>query len=470
MNRPLLLAGRSHAGSSSLVIRAPWDGRELDAVAQAGPTELEQAAAAAAKIAPAVGAMPAHRRAEICRAVARGIAARQTELAELIRDEGGKPIQYARAEASRAIDTFNACADEATRQTGEVISLDLAPAGEGRTGIIRRFSRGPVLAIAPFNFPLNLVAHKVGPAIAAGCPVVVKPAEQTPSAALVLGEIVVEAGWPADAISVLPCDRTVAAAMVDDPRFAVISFTGSDKVGWAIRAKAPRKQVVLELGGNAAAILCADADLEKAVPRVTMGAFSHAGQVCISVQHVLVHQSRYAEARDKFVAELSRVRCGNPSEADVVCGPMIDGFHASRVQSWVAEARSAGAVMHGGGREGNVLSPMIVENCPTDARVSSDEVFGPVLVLSVFQDIDEAIRRINAGRFGLQCGIYTKDIGTLWRTFDHLDVGAIIHDDFPTFRVDGMPYGGVKDSGVGREGPRWAIRDFTDERMLVIRA
>jgi acyl-CoA reductase-like NAD-dependent aldehyde dehydrogenase len=342
-------------------------------------------------------------------------------------------------------------------------------AGVGRTGLIQRFPRGPVLAIAPFNFPLNLVAHKVGPAVAAGCPVVIKPAEQTPSAALVLGEILVEAGWPAEAISVLPCDRSVAGALVDDPRLPVISFTGSDRVGWSIRARVPRKQVVLELGGNAAAILHADCDLGAAIPRVAAGAFAHAGQVCISVQHILIHASLYNEARDRLIQQLPLIKAGNPADADVVCGPMIDAFHAGRVESWIAEACQTGAKAHGGGRVGSVLLPSVVEGVPSTAKLSADEVFGPAVVLTPYANMGEAVQLINAGRYGLQCGVYTQDISTLWQAFGELEVGAIIHNDFPTFRVDSMPYGGVKDSGVGREGPRWAIRDFTEERMLVLR-
>ncbi len=468
--RPLLLAGRRVETEASLPIFAPWDGRALDDVAQAGPTELEAAAAAAERAFAVTRALPGHKRAAILRSVAAKLAERTEDIAGLIRDEGGKPIQYARAEVSRAIDTFALSAEEATRIGGEVFGLDQTPGGDGRTAIIRRFPRGPVLAITPFNFPLNLVAHKVAPAIAAGCPVVVKPAEQTPSAALVLGELLVEAGWPAEAISVLPCDRSVASALVDDPRFPVLSFTGSDTVGWMLRARAPRKQVLLELGGNAAAILGPDADFDAAIPRVAAGAFAHAGQVCISVQHVLVPAARYAEARDRLIAEAARVPHGDPSRGDVVVGPMIDGRQAARVESWIAEAVAAGAICHGGGREGSVLLPSVLESVPVGARASTDEVFGPTVLLRPYATLDEAFGFINRARFGLQCGFWTQDVAALWRAFDQLEVGGLIHNDYPTFRVDGMPYGGVKDSGTGREGPRWAIRDYTEEKLLVLRA
>lgn len=467
--RPLLLAGAPVRTGTATRILAPYDGRPLDEVAQAGPAELDAAAAAAHRAFAVTRALPGHRRAAILRRVAALLAERAEEIAALIRDEGGKPIQYARAEVSRAIDTFTLSADEATRIGGELFPLDQTAGGDGRTALIRRVPRGPVLAITPFNFPLNLVAHKVAPAVAAGCPVVVKPAEQTPSAALVLGELLVEAGWPPEAISVLPCDRAVASALVDEPRFPVLSFTGSDAVGWSLRARAPRKQVLLELGGNASAIVAPDGDLEAALPRIAAGAYAHAGQVCISVQHVLVPAARYADARAMLIAEAARTPWGDPARPDVVVGPMIDGRQASRVEAWIADAVGAGATCHGGGREGSVLRPSLLTDVPEAARVSTDEVFGPTLLLRPYDTLDEAFAFLNRARFGLQCGLWTRDIASLWRAFDQLEVGGIIHNDYPTFRVDGMPYGGVKDSGTGREGPRWAIRDFTDERLLVLR-
>ncbi len=467
--RPLLLAGVPTPTATAVALFAPWDGRKLEEVAQAGPAEMEAAAAAAARSFAVTRAMPAHRRAEILRRVAVLLVEHGEELAALIRDEGGKPIALARGEVSRAVDTFALAADEATRIDGEVFGLDGTAGGVGRTAIVRRFPRGPVLAIAPFNFPLNLVAHKVAPAIAAGCPVIVKPAEQTPSAAIVLGELCVQAGWPAEAISVLPCDRSVASTLVDDPRLPVLSFTGSDAVGWQLRARVPRKQVLLELGGNAAAILDAEADLDLALPRITLGGYAHAGQTCISVQQVLVHQSRLREARDRLIVESAKVPRGDPSDPATVCGPMIDQRQLDRITAWVGQAVGRGARAHGGGRDGNVIAPTLLEEVPEDSPLARDEAFGPVMVLRPFSTLDEAFDVVNRSRFGLQCGIFTRDVRTLWRAFDRLEVGGVIHDDYPTFRVDGMPYGGVKDSGVGREGPRWAIRDFTEERLLVVR-
>ena len=467
--RPLLLAGVPTPTATAVALFAPWDGRKLEEVAQAGPAEMEAAAAAAARSFAVTRAMPAHRRAEILRRVAVLLVEHGEELAALIRDEGGKPIALARGEVSRAVDTFALAADEATRIDGEVFGLDGTAGGVGRTAIVRRFPRGPVLAIAPFNFPLNLVAHKVAPAIAAGCPVIVKPAEQTPSAAIVLGELCVQAGWPAEAISVLPCDRSVASTLVDDPRLPVLSFTGSDAVGWQLRARVPRKQVLLELGGNAAAILDAEADLDLALPRITLGGYAHAGQTCISVQQVLVHQSRLREARDRLIVESAKVPRGDPSDPATVCGPMIDQRQLDRITAWVGQAVGRGARAHGGGRDGNVIAPTLLEEVPEDSPLARDEAFGPVMVLRPFSTLDEAFDVVNRSRFGLQCGIFTRDVRTLWRAFDRLEVGGVIHHDYPTFRVDGMPYGGVKDSGVGREGPRWAIRDFTEERLVVVR-
>lgn len=468
--QPLLLAGAPSPGSGVALLRNPYDQSPVGEVAQAGPTELEAAAAAAARAAPVAAALPAWRRQAILRDVVVRLRARAEALAAIIRDEGGKPIQYARLEVTRALHTLELCAEEATRIGGEVLPLDASAPGTGRTALLRRFPRGPVLAIAPFNFPLNLVVHKVGPAVAAGCPVVVKPAEQTPTAALWLGEALVEAGWPAEAISVLPCDRAVAAAMVGDPRLPVISFTGSDTVGWAIRAAAPRKHVVLELGGNAAVVLAPDADLDAALPRIAVNAYAHAGQVCISVQHVLVPAGRWAEVRDRFAALAAATPAGDPRLEATVCGPMIDGRARGRLLEWMGEAEALGGRRVVGGEvDGAVVRPAVYEAVPEGARLSREEAFGPVALLRPYATLEEAIAFVNGGRFGLQCGIYTRDVRTLWQAFEGLRCGGVIHDDVPSFRVDGMPYGGERDSGTGREGPRWAIEDFTELRTLVLR-
>lgn len=470
IHRPLLLAGLPGDGRGLLPVYAPWDGAHVADVAQAGPAELDAAADAAVAAFEVTRRLPAHQRAAILRATVEGLRARAEELAAAIRDEGGKPIQYAAAEVARALDTMRLCAEEATRIGGEILPLDDTPGGVGRQALIRRLPRGPVLAIAPFNFPLNLVCHKVGPAVAAGCPVVVKPAEQTPSAALILGEELVKAGWPAGAISVLPCDRTGASAMVPDPRYAVLSFTGSDVVGWRMRAEAGRKHVLLELGGNAAVIVEADADLDVAVPRIVTNAYAHAGQTCISVQHVLVQRSRWGEVQQRYLAAMAAVPTGDPHRATTVCGPLIDERACTRVEAWMGQAERAGARRLGGGeRVGGVIAPAVYTEVPEDTPLSRDEVFGPVALLRPYDTIDEAFAFVNRGRFGLQCGLYTNNVRTLWRAFDELACGGIIHDDVPTFRVDRMPYGGQRDSGVGREGPRWAIEELLEARSLVLR-
>lgn len=467
---PLLLAGEPHPGSTNLPVYDPWSGAQLHRVAQAGPAELEVAADAAVRAFEVTRRMPAWKRAEVLRGTVDTLTRRRDELAELIRSEGGKPIQFARLEVSRALDTMRLCAEEATRIGGEILPLDGVPAGAGRVALIRRVPRGPVLAIAPFNFPLNLVCHKVGPAVAAGCSLVVKPAEQTPGAALVLGEALVEAGWPAEAISVLPCDRSIAARLVPDPRFATLTFTGSDVVGWRMKAEAGHKHVLLELGGNASVIVEPDADLARAAPRITVNAYAHAGQVCISVQHVLVHRSRLDELRERLVAEARALPTGDTALPSTVCGPLIDTRAQARVLDWMAEAEAAGARrLVGGEVEGGVIRPTLYEDVPPGLRLSRDEVFGPVALLRPYDTFSEAVRFVNSGRFGLQVGVFTRDVRTIWRAAEELDCGGVIHDDVPSFRVDAMPYGGQRDSGVGREGPRFTIEDLTERRTLVLR-
>lgn len=471
MHLPMILAGRAVSADRPITVFAPWDGRALHEVSQAGPAEMEAAAAAAAASLSETRALAPWRRAEILRAAASLVRARAAELSALIRDEAGKPVSLARVEVARAADTLDLCADEARRAQGEVVPVDAVAAGADRVAFTRRVPRGPVLAITPFNFPLNLVCHKVGPAVAAGCPLVIKPAEQTPGAALLLGEILLAAGWPERALSVLPADRSVAPQLVADPRFRVISFTGSDRVGWAIRTAAPRAQVVLELGGNGAVILEPDADLDAAVPRIVAGAYGYAGQVCISVQHVLVARARHEELRARLIEAVRRVPEGDPARDDVVCGPMIDRRNVGRVQSWVQEATDGGAtVLAGGQSAGNLLSATLLEGVPGGAALRTEEAFGPVAHLDAYDTIDEAFERVNQSRYGLQVGLYTRDVRTLLRAQASLDVGGIIHDDVPTFRADPMPYGGVKDSGFGREGPRYAIEEMTEPRLLVLRA
>jgi acyl-CoA reductase-like NAD-dependent aldehyde dehydrogenase len=469
-SRPLFLAGRSLLGGDVLLVRSPFDGRVVAEVARAGPAIRERAVAAAAGAAPAMARWPAHERVAVLEGTVRLLGARQEEAARTVSEEAGKPLRLARAEVLRCLDTLAAAA--AVARSPEVAALDLSgyAAGAGRLALVRRVPVGPVLAITPFNFPLNLVAHKVAPAIAAGCPIVVKPASATPSPALLLAELLREAGLPDGALSVIPCTGAEAAALVEDPRFALLTFTGSDVVGWDLQRRAGRKRVALELGGNAAALVEADAgDLEDVARRIAAAAYGFAGQSCISVQRVLAHHDVAAELRAALVAATADTTAGDPSDERVVCGPLIEPREADRVESWVDAALAAGAVSRlERRRTGNLLSPVLLEGAPPDADVVRREVFGPVAVLETYTTFDEGLARVNDSRYGLQAGVFTRDLARVRRAWERLDVGGVIQGDVPSWRADAMPYGGVKDSGRGREGPAWAVREMTEERLLVL--
>jgi glyceraldehyde-3-phosphate dehydrogenase (NADP+) len=467
--RPAYVAGRFRQTSQTQALHAPFDGAWFISVSFCGPAELEEATAAAARAFDETRRMSAYERAEVCRAVQAGLHARRDELADTILTESGKPIGDARAEVDRAIHGFEIAAAEAERIYGEVIPLDLRPSAAGRLGLTRRFPVGPVLAITPFNFPLNLAVHKVAPAIAAGCPVVVKPAEQTPVSCLLLAEIIDATAWPKGALSVVPCDRAVAAGLVDDERFKVLSFTGSAKVGWELKARAGKKKVVLELGGNAAVIVDESADLDRAIPKLVYGAFSYAGQKCISVQRLFVHARVWEPFVERFLAVARQVKIGDPRQTDALVGPMIDEANARRIETWIDEAVSRGArVLLGGPRRDRVVPPTVLTGVPRDARLAAEEAFGPTVNLERIDSFADGIRAVNDSRYGLQCGVFTRDLGNTLAAFEQISVGAVIVNDAPSFRVDHMPYGGVKDSGLSREGLRSAIRDYTEERLLVV--
>jgi glyceraldehyde-3-phosphate dehydrogenase (NADP+) len=466
----LLVGAKWQRGADTIEIRSPWDAEVVARVAQAGPAEIEAAIAAAAAAAEPMRAATPLERARLLREIARRVGERAEELGEMICLEAGKPIQYARGEAERAVETFEQAAVEAQRPPGEMIALDTARAGKGRVGLLRRVPRGPATAITPFNFPLNLVAHKVAPALACGCPVVVKPAPETPTTAMMLAEIVEAAGAPPGALAVVPAPVDVIGPLIDDPRMKMLSFTGSAGVGWQLKARAGRKQVTLELGGNAAVIVEPDADLDAAIPRIAMGAFAYAGQICISVQRILVAESVVERVTQALVAHTRELGVGDPRDPKVMVGPLLRARDADRVSAWIDEARAAGArVLCGGSRRGNVIDPTILADVPAQMRISCQEVFGPVVVLASYRDFDDALAAVNDSDFGLQCGVYTRDVGKLWRAYERLEVGAVIHDDVPLFRADHMPYGGVKGSGFGREGPRYAIEAMTEPRLLVLR-
>lgn len=458
-------------------LRAPYDDRVIAEVHDANDGTLEAALHHGEAAVAVMRAMPAWQKQQLLDRIAQGIAARAVDFEDTICAEAGKPRKLAKAEVQRAISTFAFAADCAWRASGEgadaLLSLDAAKNGEGRVALVRRRGKGLVVAITPFNFPLNLVAHKLAPAFAAGCPVVLKPAEQTPLSALLLARVCQEAGLPDGALSVVPCDRSVAPLLVRDARPRVVSFTGSDAVGWSLRSAAGKKDVLLELGGNAAVVISDDVEgtaLDEAAARVVAGAFAYAGQVCISVQRVLVHKSRLAAFRTRLLTRIDDVVCGDPDRADVDVGPLINDHALRRVVARVDEAVAAGAhKLCGALPTGRVLPPIVVEHAPASSALLQDEIFGPVCTLEAFDDTADAIAALNASRFGLQAGVFTKNIQTLFACADGLDVGAVIHDDVPTFRTDHMPYGGVKDSGVGKEGLPWALAHYSEAHTLVVK-
>jgi glyceraldehyde-3-phosphate dehydrogenase (NADP+) len=464
-----IIAGERASGRSRPTL-SPFDGREVGLVDRASSDQVGQAIDAAVKAAPAMAALPAHERAGKLRRMATLLHERAERLAELLCDEAGKPIQHARAEVARCEQTFALAAEEAGRLVDDNVALDAVPAGSGRFGIVRRFPVGAVAAISPFNFPLNLSAHKVAPALAAGCSVVLKPASQTSMTPCLLGEIGLDVGWPAGAFNVVPADRSAADQLINDRQLKLITFTGSPEVGWDLKARAGQKRVVLELGGNAAAIVHSDADLAWAVGRLATGAFAYAGQICISVQRILLHAPIYEAFVARFLDEVrQRVPYGDPRDDKVVVGPLIDAANAARVVEWIEEARQGGArVLCGGGRQGNVVTPAVLEKVPRQCHLGKDEAFGPVVAIESYRDWSEAIRKANDTRYGLQCGVFSNDLAGVWRCFQEIEVGGVIHNDAPTFRVDQMPYGGVRDSGLGREGVRYAIEDMTERKLLAL--
>ncbi|MCP2260165.1 Acyl-CoA reductase [Streptoalloteichus tenebrarius] len=471
--RPCWVAGRAEQGESELVVRHPFDGTEVASVAVPGAEQVERAVAAAAEVAGEFRRSPAHLRAAALEHVSRRLAERAEEIAETITAENGKPLRWAAVEVERAVSTFRFAAEEARRFTGDLQRLDTDPAAHGRLAVVRRVSRGPVLGIAPFNFPLNLVAHKVAPALAVGSPIVVKPAPRTPLSALLLGELLAETDLPAGAFSVLPLGNEETMALVRDERLPVVSFTGSGPVGWSIADAVPRKHVVLELGGNAAAVVCADwdsdADLDFAARRIATYSNYQAGQSCIAVQRVVVDRAVADRFVPRLVEAVRGLRTGDPHDPEVVVGPLVDEDAAKRVETWIGEATARGArVLAGGTRTGTVLEPTVLADVPTGSKAWDEEIFGPVLAVSTVDGLDEALALVNDSRYGLQAGVFTHDVRVAFRASAELEVGGVIVGDVPSYRADQMPYGGVKGSGVGREGVRSAMNDLTEERVLVL--
>lgn len=467
------VSGKATEGDDALEVHSPYDGSLVGITSYATDAQVEQAVAAAHDVSAEAAALPMHLRADALTAISAAIKERSDEISELVCAENGKPMLWARAEVGRAVSVFRWAAEEARRWSGEVIRLDADAAAEGRLAYVRRQPKGPVLAISPFNFPLNLAAHKVAPAIAVGAPVLLKPAPKTPLSGLLLGELAAATDLPPGMVNVLNVPDDKASALVADERLPVVSFTGSGAVGYKIAEAVPLKHITLELGGNAAVVVCADYnsndDLDWAATRTANFANYQAGQSCISVQRVYAEAAVYQSLRDRVVAKVEALKIGDPRKEDTFVGPMINQEAAERVERWVDEAVQAGAtVLTGGQRDGSSYAPTVLIDVPRDAKVASEEVFGPVLVLDRVDSVEEAFAAVNSSKYGLQAGLFTHDIQTAFRAHRDLEVGGVIVGDAPSYRADQMPYGGAKESGIGREGIRYAMADYTYERVMVL--
>jgi acyl-CoA reductase-like NAD-dependent aldehyde dehydrogenase len=466
---PYYLANTPVPANADLVVTNKYTGRPAARVARADRAAVEAAIAAATEAFSETRRMPAFRRQAVLNHVVRRVGERHEELAHILAVEVGKPIKDSRGEVTRLVDTLRIAAEEAVRIGGEWLPLDISPRAEGYQAIVRRFPIGPCAFITPFNFPLNLAAHKIGPAIAVGCPWVLKPASATPISALILGEILAETELPIGAFSILPCAPADAEPLVVDERIKKLSFTGSPEVGWALRARAGRKRVTLELGGNAACIVDRESDLEYAANRITIGAFYQSGQSCISVQRVLIHRDVYAALVEKLVARARTLKLGDPLAEDTFLGPLISAADAERVESWINEAVAAGArLLCGGRRHGACLEATYLADVDPHQQVNCVEVFGPVATLQPFERFEDAVRLANDSVYGLQCGVFTPNLNHAFYAYEELEVGGVIINDIPSTRVDSMPYGGVKMSGLGREGVRYAIEEMTERKLLVL--
>ncbi|XID74972.1 aldehyde dehydrogenase family protein [Alkanindiges sp. WGS2144] len=468
---PLYLANKAVETGQWLEVTDKFSGKVVSQVAQADEKFLDQAIEAAVNAEAAMAALKPYQKQQILLHCVERFKQRSEELAHILVVEGGKPIAAAKAEVLRLISTFQLAADAVTQMDqGVVMPLAVTKAAAQYRGMTQRVPVGAVSLISPFNFPLNLTAHKIAPAIVAGCPFVLKPASLTPISAIIIGEVLAETDLPMGAFSIMPCHRDAADIMVTDDRFKLLSFTGSDQVGWDMKARSGRKKVVLELGGNAAVMLEDDANVDAALDRLIAGSFGQAGQVCISVQRILVHEKIYAELKQKFVARVQQLKAANPALDDTVVGPMIKEKEAIRLKQWIDTAVEQGAKrLTGGELNGVMLEATVLENVHPQTDIYQHEAFGPVVILEPYAEFEAGLQRINDSRFGLQAGIYTNDLNKMFKAWDSLQVGGVIINDVPTFRVDNMPYGGVKDSGLGREGIHAAVLDMTEERVLVIR-
>jgi acyl-CoA reductase-like NAD-dependent aldehyde dehydrogenase len=465
--RKLLIDGDWVETGEWIEVRSPYSGDVVGRVAKGGADEARRAVDAATRA--LENPLPAHKRAEILVKVAGLIGRRHEEVARTISDEAGKPIKTARVEASRAMSTYTFAAVEARKLAGEMIPMESAQAGEGKLGFTLRKPIGVVGAISPFNFPCNLVAHKLAPALAAGCPVVLKPASQTPLSALLLAELELEAGLPDGWLNVIVGPPSpIGDVLVEDARVRLITFTGSSGIGWGIRERAPRKRVNLELGNSTPVIVAADADLETAATKLAANAFAFAGQSCISVQRIYVERPAYDAFVQAFVPKVEALKVGDPSDDETDVGPVIDEGAHTRILEWIEEATSSGARLLAGGVAGGLILPTALAEVADDQKISCEEVFGPVVIVNPVDSVDEAIARANGTKFGLQAGVFTSSLDTALRAADNLEFGGVTVNEAPTFRSDQMPYGGVKESGNTREGPAYAVREMTEDRLVVI--
>jgi acyl-CoA reductase-like NAD-dependent aldehyde dehydrogenase len=453
-----------------MIVRSPWDQQEAGSVEEIDAAEMDRAIAAAVAAAPTVAALPRYHRQAILRRVAAGLERERERIARLMVSESAKPLRFARAEVDRAVSTFSLAADEVTRPIGELLPLDVTAAGVGYTAIAARRPIGAIGAIAPFNFPLNLVAHKVAPAIAVGNPVVLKAPPQAPLCAFELARIVHEAGWPKEALRVVHAPIDVAQALATDERLAMLSFTGSSAVGWHLKSIAGRKRIALELGGNAAALICADADLAWAAKRTALGAFAQAGQVCIKVQRILVQREHYDAFTALLLDEIAALAVGDPRDEATIVGPVIDDRSAERIAAWIDEAIAGGAQqLAGRPRDGRLIYPTLLSGTVPSMKVECEEIFGPVATIAPVDSLEDGVARINASRYGLQAGVFTNDVRTIGACFERVDVGGLVINDYPTLRVDNFPYGGIKESGFGREGVRYAMDEMSELKTLVVK-
>jgi acyl-CoA reductase-like NAD-dependent aldehyde dehydrogenase len=467
---PLYLNNKAQQPNTDLAVTDKFTGEVAFRVALADSKTIDAGIAGAVEAVEPMARMAAYERQNVLQHCVNRFKERYDELAYALCVEAGKPIKDAEGEVGRLIDTFRIAAEESVRITGEVQPLDISPRAKGYQGMWKRVPIGPCSFISPFNFPLNLAAHKIAPAIAVGCPFVMKPASRTPLGAIIMGEVLAETDLPAGAFSILPASRDGADLFTEDDRLKLLSFTGSPDVGWALKAKAGKKKVVLELGGNAAVIIDHDADLDDALERVIFGAFYQSGQSCIGVQRIIIHEKIYDRFRDMLVARAKTLKTGSPHDRETFVGPMIDVKEATRLDGWIQEAVSSGAsLLCGGKREGAMLQATLLENVSRETKAYREEAFGPLALISKFSDFDAALDEVNDSKFGLQAGIFTRDIFKALDAWDRLDVGGVVINDVPSYRVDNMPYGGVKDSGLGREGIRFAMEDMSEIRNLVIR-